>query len=1346
MFHTNSRVLGWSCVLLCLVLTPVQAFAAALAYEFNTDGDPEGWTPWHSVGPFTVSGGVLHTAITGSDPYFGSASFALDASENTYVLIRMKMTVAGTNQIFWTTNVDGTMDEPKSQVFSSGKAGEFCLYAIDLSSHERWQDTITRLRIDPPSSATSGEVEVDFVRIGTFADVPPILAIDGFTTTDQVLQSVGQPLEIVAAVSNSGGQAANNVEATLDLPDGFVFDGSTATQTLASLGPSSQWDVSWTVRADNPAAGTAALTIAADAGGAPTATNRLYAIDPLTLDAWTPPGGVAAAVQVGETIWLGNDRLRIGFAKTGLGYGAMVYDVNKGADWQRMALSPSFSYLVTEHAGATGRQAVYLPSVAIESAGPDTAGVLFSGSVLDPGGHAWDLALRFELARGDDAVETVYEATTSTAEMLKDFEGPLLYVGAGHFGAAKDEGIFPGLEWLVGEEVSSSTLDITTAEHVRYVPHPHKVTVPWMAVAAEGAAVGLMWDTLTPWHGSEAKPSAVYAVPDRFEGKDASLMGLFVPTVPDYVNENEREAARPYLLNAGETLTLACRIVLAYPADSPLAIQDRWYARHGEPAPNPYPRGDIQSELQFTVHSFMEPLWIPDEQQWNIYLDGGSYFNAQGRPVSFMQALELGARYVDDPDLAAAYRARYDEALAAGAGTYSMPLPFYVGDPADAMYAFRGPMQTIIDAQWEDGSWRFDAAQPIPVAPELTGHFLGPDNAAEVGISGQNALNLAMYARITGDKVSRRQADAALEFMKQFVVPRAAQVWEVPVHTPDVLASAKASEAFLEGYLATGRADYLSEAVRWARTGLPFIYTWQSGDFDWMLYGSIPVMGASMYTGSWFGRLVQWNGLEYAHALLRLAPYDDSYDWETLGTGILVSGMYQQETLPEWQGTYRDFYDTRTGSSGGPLINPSLHMDGIYNRLGWDAVPRTLNLDLEGVRVAVTGGAAVKPNTGKQGAALTFALGYLSGEATYTLVAGITRPSTVTLDGAAIDETTDLSDADMGWYYNMQTACAVVKVFHDALPAVITVEGVHPRIVEILPDVRDAIRFYFNETGDFEGWIPVNDIGDEQVTGGVFRGVSLTGDPYAYRANLAVPAGAVDQIYIRMLGTAGSSAQFFYTTADDPVFDENKVVNFPINTDGQYHTYVLDMSAEPNWAGKDVVAIRIDPATAEGSDFAIDYVVGGTGNDYDGDGIPNETDGFDDCDNNGAPNFMDEDADGDGIPDAVEGTVDTDGDGTPDHEDADSDGDGIPDAEEGVADVDGDGLMNYVDLDSDGDGVSDELERTFGSDPYDPSSVSAALPLGGIALAMLGFALACAGTAALRQRGALQRADGHENR
>jgi uncharacterized repeat protein (TIGR01451 family) len=121
--------------------------------------------------------------------------------------------------------------------------------------------------------------------------------------------------------------------------------------------------------------------------------------------------------------------------------------------------------------------------------------------------------------------------------------------------------------------------------------------------------------------------------------------------------------------------------------------------------------------------------------------------------------------------------------------------------------------------------------------------------------------------------------------------------------------------------------------------------------------------------------------------------------------------------------------------------------------------------------------------------------------------------------------------------------------------------------------------------------------------------------------------------------------------------------------------------------------------------------------DSDGDGIADVDEGFGDDDNDGTPNYLDDDVDGDGILDADEAgdadpqtpPADTDGDGTPDFRDDDGDGDGILDLDEAgdvdpltpPADTDGDDVPDFRDDDVDGDGILD-VHEAGDADPLTP--------------------------------------------
>ena len=136
------------------------------AWEFNTDGDAEGWGPTHSLAPFTVRGGTLRTEVTGGDPYMHTMSLRADITCNDfqYIELRMKLDGRGTGaEFFWASVVGGARrgfvagEERSFQCIPDGQWHTYFVYPL-------WRDKVWGLRLDLPEGDGTA-VELDYIRI-----------------------------------------------------------------------------------------------------------------------------------------------------------------------------------------------------------------------------------------------------------------------------------------------------------------------------------------------------------------------------------------------------------------------------------------------------------------------------------------------------------------------------------------------------------------------------------------------------------------------------------------------------------------------------------------------------------------------------------------------------------------------------------------------------------------------------------------------------------------------------------------------------------------------------------------------------------------------------------------------------------------------------------------------------------------------------------------------------------------------------------------------------------------------------------------------------------------------------
>ena len=1110
----------------------------------------------------------------------------------------------------------------KPRVFEEpGSKGERCTVACDLvsSGDAPLRDATVSLSLPPgvvadkpsvtvPALAPDGEATLRWIvtgprlagsTIGIKAVADKLLAetqvaldsgleLLSFTADEFLLAPAKGKTVLRARVRNTGNAALERVTARIHGARGCRVEPAQAPRGLDTVLPGQDAELTWHLSAGR-AEGPAVVEIEVSAQGA-------------------EPQAGSVRLNITSAVSAQAKRLA-GCIYYRQGRGRVLGEVQVNAAGRTVTLA-RLPWLMRAAFRNPAGEVEYLSPTALRRKTDTT----YSQSMRDSAGAQWT----FEVA-ARELSSTVTRLSCSArcdqARQLLAFEGPFLYVGEGDIGSAKTEAVFAGLEWLERDELSSSTLDIDK-DHphcIRYVPHPNMVTIPFMSVTTRRGTVGLLWDVHHKWDGTNDRQQPVFASPARFEGRSSHLMGLMAPNVMTGLSVNERLAAEPYALKPGQTLTLTGEIYAEAGGDDPLRAMDAWFAVHRPDVVLPVPQGDYAKWLEFSMQAYQKSLYVPEENAWLPFLGGPSLWRKPGHMLHFCWDLLAAARVTGDAELAAKYRRLAEEQLALAQGrARAHDMGFDFAGVLTVLPQMSARAAGLMRAMDDQGAWRFDAnRKDMGVFKGLDYHVLGDHDAAELGTCARKAYDVLHYARISGDADAYWAGVKSLEFMRRFRVPRAAQVWEVPVHTPDILAASDAVDAYLEAYRFSGEQRWLAAAKHWARKGLPFVYVWNDERYPWMRYGSIPVFGATWFRGSWFGRVVQWNGLRHAYALLKLHEYDRAgyggLTWQEWARGITHSAIYQQSTEGENLALWPDAYGCIDESRAHWDFAPYSIIKNVCTLIGREAEPETVILnegDERGLnqvpaavkvgefpdRVHVTSGAIIKRAAWRAGT-LDLSLTYPAQESGYTLIVGVGRPQRVTLNGQALAESDRLVDADASCFaYSLAYASVIVRLTHDG-DAQVAVEGVRYRRPSLRPKVATRIAFEFDD--GLDGWQPTHDLAAFDVRGGVLVTRATGRDPYMIRNSCEIAPGTVNTIVVRMRVSAGASPSIYWTTSDSPAFAEDKVARFPLIADGQFHDYRVDVGSHAMWQGKTITGVRLDPTNgADKAEIGVDFMRG----------------------------------------------------------------------------------------------------------------------------------------------------------
>lgn len=864
------------------------------------------------------------------------------------------------------------------------------------------------------------------------------------------LVTVGTPFNIVLTVKNAGlGTYRGQDTLSLQTADAAALDG---------LGPAAGEAISLGVIAPNE---TRRYTWAGLVARQP-GLYELSAPYPLRFRVFEPGPKTAPGHQSAASVTLTPDRRiratvanafsRLSFVVNGDGYAYAIAETWNGAAWQRAGtLYPLVSAVLRDGAGEL--RPLDFPVFDIQEMEQNQLRIRFLAK--GPNDTNWFCFLTCTPAADAPRIELNAQLVAGAEADLVSFYGPMVLAGDRAYGASKDFAIFPGLEYLEGDEPSSSERDLAPPLNDRRVPARHKIASPIMAVQGQDSLIGLLWSAKPQQCCGHLDAAARFLAPKPGMGMEHVHMSLFAPPVGEYVRENTYGAYEtPYRTKWGKPIHLDAWLVLDHAANYPkdsvvhgpydggLVLQAvrHWFDLYGFPEPSAPPR-DWKEERALCRHAYAHAVWSEEPAGWR-HCHGWEPGLTVSHAVPQMLDIRAGVSDEVRQDVERRINLVLDRASRehgthyfwSGAGCHILmgELPFFYGYLPESMADFRSNAVRTLEGR-EDGLWVWRPSSERHAA-------LGTPGDHTLGQAARNAYVVLRAARLTGDPELIDKALDAMNQMELYEVPRGAQTWECPLYQPDILAAAYAIRAYCEAYRITRDPVHIDHARYWAWTGLPFLYLWELDGYPTMRYNVIAVIGSTFFTHSWIGLPVVWCGEVYAYALLELAQFDDSLDWKRIATGINHSTMWQQYADGPSKGCYPDSWNMVKNSPNPADINPENILVNEFRLLGPSPEIRSARFDTDEGAVMLNSAADILEPRREAGGAIRFGLDSTPGFHAFSMLAPVPEPRAVENAGERVADSDALRAVDTGWLYDPGLRAVILKHLFTAQPVSCSVQ------------------------------------------------------------------------------------------------------------------------------------------------------------------------------------------------------------------------------------------------------------------------------------------------------------------
>jgi len=550
--------------------------------------------------------------------------------------------------------------------------------------------------------------------------------------------------------------------------------------------------------------------------------------------------------------------------------------------------------------------------------------------IQDSHGGKWEIRRSISPAQQQGTIVITTELTVDKDRDIVYIPWLTIFPGLGTFGERKDQGLFAGVEYLC-DEPSSSEADIATPDHIRRVPDPLKITFPLMAIAHGGNYIGVIWEP-------SDMVAATFDSPDTIYNSGAHVISLSGPGVGDLRFENDFCAHTPLKLQAGKSLKVSAMVIGGKGKTIVPAVK-HYVALKGLPAVPEF-EGGFDAAVDLLAHGWLDSK-INQNGLFRHAVWGDSFPAGPAADAAmFIDWLagntdnEMLCRRLNDAENQALGKIPPGQPFSSSVSHARLPTaPFIFGRTFEFVQQRHTEALRLLNDFDADGVKLYKPGK----TDYSTTHFAKHAN----GLAGGDMVAILEGAALSGDGELITKALELLDKQTALygeTVPRGAQTWEVPLHTPDILASAHMVKAYTLGYLVSGQQKYLEQAGYWAWTGVPFVYLHPPTPGRVGPYATIAVLGATNWKAPlWLGRPVQWCGLVYGSALNLLSEYDPQGPWAAIAKGITTAGLQMSWPLSDRQrqGLLPDFFDLRAQIAAGPAINPGTvqaHLTELYGK------------------------------------------------------------------------------------------------------------------------------------------------------------------------------------------------------------------------------------------------------------------------------------------------------------------------------------------------------------------------------------------------------------------------------